>query len=325
MDKTYKIEISAKTIVFTILFLIFLNLLWLVRELIFSFFIAFIVMSALNPLVSFFENKKIPRALTTLLSFIIIFGLVGYLFVWLIPPVVKETTLLFKNIPKIVEVYIPNASTFLENELFTKRLPNITNNAFNFLKNVLSNLIFTISTIFFSFYFLVEENILRRFFIRFFDKNTADKALNALDQTEKRLRAWFWGQLILMLIIGIVTFIGLSLLSIKFTLALSLIAGLLEIVPILGPVIATLPAFIIAFSDSAFSGLAVIALFFVIQQAENQVIVPYVMKKAVGLNPIVTLAALIIGGRIGGVIGILLAIPATLFIESIFVGYIKSK
>ena len=325
MDKTYKIEISAKTIVFTILFLIFLNLLWIVRELIFSFFIAFIVMSALNPLVSFFENKKIPRALTTLLSFIIIFGLVGYLFVWLIPPVVKETTLLFKNIPKIVEVYIPNASTFLENELFTKSLPNITNNAFNFLKNVLSNLIFTISTIFFSFYFLVEENILRRFFMRFFDKNTADKALNILDQTEKRLRAWFWGQLILMLIIGVVTFIGLSLLNIKFTLALSLIAGLLEIVPILGPVIATLPAFIIAFSDSAFSGLAVIALFFVIQQAENQIIVPYVMKKAVGLNPIVTLAALIIGGRVGGILGILLAIPTTLFIESIFVGYIKSK
>ena len=81
MDKTYKIEISAKTIVFTILFLIFLNLLWLVRELIFSFFIAFIVMSALNPLVSFFENKKIPRALTTLLSFIVILGLIGYLFV----------------------------------------------------------------------------------------------------------------------------------------------------------------------------------------------------------------------------------------------------
>ncbi|MEK6952953.1 MAG: AI-2E family transporter, partial [Nanoarchaeota archaeon] len=106
---------------------------------------------------------------------------------------------------------------------------------------------------------------------------------------------------------------------------LSLIAGLLEIVPILGPVIATLPAFIIAFSDSAFSGLAVIALFFVIQQAENQIIVPYVMKKAVGLNPIVTLAALIIGGRIGGVLGILLAIPTTLFIESIFVGYIKSR
>lgn len=325
MDKTYKIEISAKTIVFTILFLVFLNLLWLVRELIFSFFIAFIVMSALNPLVSFFENKKIPRALTTLLSFIIIFGLIGYLLVWLIPPVAKETTLLFKNIPKIIEIYIPNASTFLENELFSKSLPNITNNALSFLKNVLSNLIFTISTIFFSFYFLVEENILRRFFLRFFDKNSANKALLALDQTEKRLRAWFWGQLILMLIIGIVTFIGLSLLNVKFALALSIIAGLLEIVPILGPVIATIPAFIIAFSDSAFSGLAIIALFFVIQQAENQILVPYIMKKAVGLNPIITLSALIIGSRIGGVLGILLAIPTTVFIESIFVQYIKSK
>ena len=325
MSKVYKIEISAKTIVFTVLFLIFLNLLWLVRELIFSFFIAFIVMSALNPWVSFLERKKIPRALTTLLSFIIIFGLIGYLFFWLIPPVAKETTLLFKNLPKIIEGYIPNASSILENEFFSKSLPNITNNAFKFLRNVLSNLIFTLSTIFFSFYFLVEENILRKFLVRFFNKEEAYKGLNALDQTEKRLRSWFWGQLVLMLIIGIVTFIGLSLLNVKFTLALSLIAGLLEIVPILGPVIATIPAFIIAFSDSAFSGLAVIALFFVIQQAENQIIVPYVMKKAVGLNPIITLAALIIGGRIGGFLGILLAIPVTLFIETIFVEYIKSK
>ncbi len=325
MSKVYKIEISAKTIIFTILFLIFLNLLWLVRELIFSFFIAFIVMSVLNPWVSYLERKKIPRALSTLLSFIIIFGLIGYLFFWLIPPIAKEITLLFKNLPKIIESFNPNASSILENEFFSKSLPNITNNAFKFLKNVLSNLIFTISTIFFSFYFLVEENILRKFLVRFFDKDDAYKVEIAMDQTEKRLRAWFWGQFILMLIIGTVTFIGLSLLNVKYTLALSLIAGLLEIVPILGPVIATIPAFIIAFSDSAFSGLAVIALFFVIQQAENQIIVPYVMKKAVGLNPIVTLAALIVGGRIGGFLGILLAIPVTLFIETIFTEYIKSK
>jgi predicted PurR-regulated permease PerM len=325
MGKIYKIEISAKTIVFTILFLVFLNLLWIVKELIFSFFIAFMVMSALNPLVSFLEKKRIPRALTTLSSFLIIISLISYLFYWVIPPVIKETTLLFKNLPKIIESFVPDSSVILENDFFTRSIPNITSNAFQFLRNVVSNVIFVISTIFFSFYFLIEENALRKFFTGFFDKTTAIKALNILDRTEKRLRSWFWGQLILMLVIGIITFIGLTLLNVKYALSLSLIAGLLEAVPILGPIISTIPAFIIALSDSTFLGVAVIALFFVIQQLENQVLVPYVMRRAVGLNPIITLTALIVGGKVGGFLGILIAIPVTVFIETIVVEYFNTK
>ncbi|MEX1052252.1 MAG: AI-2E family transporter [Patescibacteria group bacterium] len=325
MGKVYKIEISAKTIVFTILFLVFLNLVWIVRELIFSFFIAYIVMSALNPWISFLQRKKIPRPLSTLVTFIVIFGLVGYLFFYLIPIVAKETTLLFSNLPKIIESYIPDSKSFLENDFFKTNLPNITNNTLQFLRNVLSNVIFVISTIFFSLYFLIEENALRKFFTRFFDKEGAYKALNILDNTEKRLRHWFWGQLVLMLVIGLLVYIGLTLLNVRFALPLALIAGLLEIVPIIGPIISTIPAFIIAISDSTFSGIAIIALYFVIQQAENQVIVPYIMRKAVGLNPIVTLAALIIGGRVGGFLGVLIAIPVTLFIETIVTEYIKSK
>lgn len=325
MGKVYKIEISAKTIVFTVLFLLFLNLLWVVRELIFSFFIAFMVMSALNPLVSFFERKRIPRALTTLISFIAIISLISYIFYGVIPPVVKETTLLFKNLPRIIERIVPDSSVILENEFFTRSIPNITSNTFQFLKNVVTNVIFVISTIFFSFYFLIEENVLRKFFTSFFDKTTAVKALNILDKTERRLRSWFWGQLILMLVIGVITFIGLTLLNVRYALSLSLIAGLLEAVPILGPIISTIPAFIIATSDSTFLGVAVIALFFVIQQIENQVLVPFIMRRAVGLNPIVTLTALIVGAKVGGVLGILIAIPVTLFIESIVVGYINSK
>ena len=326
MNKIYKIEISAKTIIFTVLFLIFINLLWIVRELIFSFFIAFIVMSALNPWVSFLKNKKIPRAITTLLTFIVIFFGLGYLFVWLIPPIAQEITLLYKNLPKILQNIIPNfKELYGDGDFFNKYLPNITNNAFKIISNVFSNIIFMISTIFFSFYFLVEEGALRNFITRFFSKVQATKTLSSLNRTEKRLRSWFWGELILMLVIGILTFIGLTLLNVKYALALSLIAGLLEVVPVLGPVLSSIPAIIVGLSDSMFSGLAVLALYFVIQQAENQIIVPFIMKKAVGLNPIVVLSALIIGGRVGGVLGILLAIPITLFIESILVEYFRSE
>jgi predicted PurR-regulated permease PerM len=260
------------------------------------------------------------------LTFIVIFFGLGYLLFWLIPPIAHEITLFSKNFPKILQNIIPNYSQIYGNgDFFTKYLPNITNNTLIILKNVFSNVIFLISTIFFSFYFLVEEDALRNFIIRFFNKTQSTKLLISLNRTEKRLRSWFWGELLLMIIIGILTYIGLSLLNIKFTLALSVIAGLLEVVPILGPILSAVPAVIVGLSDSMFLGLATIALYFIIQQSENQIIVPYIMKKAVGLNPIITLAALIIGGRIGGVLGILLAIPVTIFIESILLEYLKTK
>src|SRR4030042_4710135 len=101
-----------------------------------------------------------------------------------------------------------------------------------------------------------------------------------------------------MLAIWILTFIGLSLIGVRYALPLAIIAGLLEIVPILGPILSAIPAFIVASASSYFLGLATIALYFIVQQIENQIIVPLVMKKAVGLNPIVTLTALIIGGTL---------------------------
>ena len=131
------------------------------------------------------------------------------------------------------------------------------------------------------------------------------------------MRAWLWGQLILMLAIGLVTYVGLILLGVRYALPLAVFAGLLEIVPILGPTISTVPAFIVTASQNMFSGLTVIALYFIIQQIENQVLVPVVMRRAVGLNPIVTLTALIIGGKLGGILGLLLAIPITLCVETV--------
>lgn len=282
-------------------------------------------MSALNPVVTNLQNKKIPRGLSSLIIFVLLFTALGYIFAWIIPPVVSETTLLFKNLPKIVSNINPNLSVYFDISLFSKYFPTITSNALQFLKNIFSNVIFVLSTIFFSFYFLVEEGALKKFIARVFEKKEAGKITTALEKAEKRMRSWFWGELILMLVIGILTFIGLSLLNIRYATSLALIAGLLEIVPVLGPVLSAVPAFIIASSDSYFLGLAAIALYFIIQQLENQVVVPLVMKRAVGLNPIATLAALIIGGKLAGFFGVLLAIPITLFVETLLIEFSRLR
>ncbi len=325
MQKIYKIEISSKTILFTIFLIILLQVLFLIKEVIFSFFIAFIIMSALNPLVTNLQRKRIPRGLSSLIIFAILFSALGYIFAWIIPPVVSETTLLFKNLPKIVSNINPSLSQYFDISLLTKYFPTFTSNAFEFLKNLFSNVIFVLSTIFFSFYFLVEEGALKKFIAGVFETKQALKVTTAIEKAERRMRAWFWGELTLMLIIGVLTYIGLSLLGVRYAISLALIAGLLEIVPVLGPVLSAVPAFIIASSGSYFLGLAVIALYFIIQQLENQVVVPLVMKRAVGLNPIATLAALIIGGKLAGFFGVLLAIPITLFVETLLVEFSKSK
>ena len=134
---------------------------------------------------------------------------------------------------------------------------------------------------------------------------------------------WFWGEITLMLIVGVLTYLGMSLIGIKYVLALAVLAGILEVIPNLGPTLAAIPAMLIGFSQSIFLGLAALAVSFIVQQLENNFIVPLVMKKATGLNPIITLVALIVGGRVGGVLGVVLAIPATLFLEVLLIELLK--
>jgi len=105
----------------------------------------------------------------------------------------------------------------------------------------------------------------------------------------------------------------------KYAVALAVLAGLLEVVPNLGPIISTIPAALIGFSISYVLGLSNIALYFIVQQVENNLIVPLVVKKVVGLHPIITLMALMIGGKLAGVLGVLLAVPTTIFVETILI------
>jgi predicted PurR-regulated permease PerM len=115
-----------------------------------------------------------------------------------------------------------------------------------------------------------------------------------------------------MFIIGLATYIGLMLLGIDYALSLALIAGLLEIVPVLGPLIAAVPALIVASAISPWATVTVVILYALIQQAENNLIVPKVMGRAVGFSPLVILIILLVGGKLLGVLGALLAIPITL-------------
>lgn len=320
-----KIEISSKTIVFTVFFLIFLKALWLIRELIYALFLAFIFMSALKPAVRFLERNKFPRSLAVILVFLTTIFIIIFAGVFMIPSLAQESLIFLKNFPNLINSILPSFSFYFSPEPLTKFLPNLTENFIKIISSVFSNFIFLTSILVFTFYFLLEEKFLKIFLEKFLEEKQAQKIVNIASRIENRMGAWVWGELVLMTAIGIMSYTGLSLLRVRYTLPLAIMAGILEIVPIIGPTISTIPAFFVAASSSWFLGLSVIALYFLIQQLENNLIVPVVMKKAVGLNPIITLIALTIGGKLGGVLGILLSVPAALLIETILVELTKFK
>ena len=314
-----KIEISSKTIIFTIGFILMLGVIWLIKDLIFSLFIAFIIAGALRQPVDFLEKKKIPRSISSFIIYFIFVFIIFYLFALIIPPLAGEIIVLFKNLPHIIIKVFPTLSSNFNLSFLSNNIPSLANETINLIKTAFSNIIFVTSTLFFGFYFLLEKNLAKRLLENFFDDMELSKINLISERAQRRMSGWFWGEIILMIVVGLLTYVGLSLMGRKYALALAVLSGLFEVVPNLGPITATIPAFFIGLSQSYVSGLSMIALYFIVQQLENNLIVPFVMKKAVGIHPIITLIALIIGGKLAGIMGVILAIPTTIFLETILI------
>ena len=321
-EKKYLIEISHRTVIFTIFFLLLLKLLWEIKNIIFSLIIAFIIMSALKPLVNFLTKFKLPKSLAVIIIYFLFIFFVISLFYIIIPPLAIETSNLFRQFPDYFNQIFPDKD-YLNLNFITQQGIQLTSETLKIAKTIFSNLLFITSTLFFSIYFTLEEDIIKKIFINFLSPENISYAKTIFSQVENRLKNWFWGEVILMSIIGIFSYIGLIIINLPHAFPLAVLAGLLEVVPNIGPVISTIPAAIIGLAISPYYFFAVIALYFIIQQMENNFIVPLVMKKTVNLNPIITLFSLLVGGQIAGVAGVLLAVPIVLILETVLIEVVK--
>ena len=320
-----KIEISYKTIIFTVVFLLAIQFVWTVRDLLFALLIGFIFMSALRPHVNRLKKHGLPHGLAVVivyLSFLLFF--VALLLI-IIPPIVNETFSFLRTLPTIIDQVSSQLSPWVPTSTLTSYIPNVTDQVVKVITGFFSNAFFIISTLFFGFYFLLDADVIERLTNRYIAELHAKRIIRVFKQAEERMSSWFWGEITLMSIVGALSFIGFSLVGIKYALPLAVLAGILEVVPTIGPLLATVPAFFVGISHSYLQGISALAISFVVQQLENNLIVPVVMKRAVGLSPVVTFIALIIGGKIGGVMGVLLAIPVFLFLETIVLELRKEK
>jgi predicted PurR-regulated permease PerM len=185
------------------------------------------------------------------------------------------------------------------------------------VSSIFSILIIVITFGVVTFYLLIERPGLHKYLIWFLGQTRDEKkAEHFVNSLENQIGGWVRGEALLMLIIGTLTYICLVILQVPHALPLAILAGLLEILPNIGPTIAAVPALIIAYTNGSFLLTAIVGIVYIlIQQLENNFIVPAVMKRAAGLNPLVTILMMIIGLRLGGVLGALIAVPAFLFVK----------
>lgn len=314
-----KIEISHKTIIFTVIFLFFLWFLVQILEIIAFLFISFILMSAFKPLVDYLEVHKIPRVLAIVLIYIGIFIVFGFTVSTIIPPLVSETVHLAQNLPDYLSLILPNLN--LDPQNFTREISSLGQNLLQVSVVIFNNIVALFTVMVINFYLLMERKNLGSYLSIVLGNSKGNRIESVFNKVEERLGFWVRGQLTLLLTIGILTYIGLTLLQIPFALPLAILAGLLEIVPTVGPILSSLPAIVVSFTVSSLHPLFTVILYFIIQQAENQVIVPLVMSRIVGLQPLVTILAILIGIKVAGVDGAILAVPFVVTIETSFREY----
>lgn len=301
-----KIDISHKTVIFIAAFILSFWAIFLIRDLLVVLFVAIILMSALTPLVNFFVKIKLPKALAIGLTYIIIIGISAGAITAVLQPLIEESSRLVVTLPQLSGQILNFAN--IDKSVFQSELTSLSKNAFTLTLRIFDNLLAIIFLLVITFYLLLERNNLeQRLSALFIGREERVKKL--IIRIEEKLGSWLRGQIVLSVIIGLLSYIGLTILNIPYALPLSLIAGVLEVIPVMGPIISAIPAVLIALTISPFLGLGVAAMYFVIQQLENHLVVPQVMQRAVGLNPLVVILAIAIGSKLLGFAGALLAVP----------------
>jgi predicted PurR-regulated permease PerM len=327
------VEVTTGTIIKFVLVLLFCFFIYILQDVVMVLLFALIIASAISPFANWLDQKGFPRLLGVLMLYLAMFGLVAFIFSMVIPVVSADISQLTAQLPPIVERISSSLDDVREGSPqyldFLNEIQNMFEGVGSYLQQATQSIIGLIISIFggffsfiavivISFYLSVMKKGIESFIQAVAPSDYEAYIADLWKRAEVKVGRWLQGQLLLALIVGLTVYIGLSLMGIKYALILGLIAMVLEIVPVVGPVIAAIPAIFLAFIDSPTLGLWVLVFYVMVQQLENHILVPIVLGKTTGLNPVVVLIALLVGTSLAGIPGMILSVPiATIIVEMI--------
>lgn len=314
------------------MFVLVLVLLYVVKDILLMLIGAMVIAFAIEPLARALQKYNVPRALSVIVVYSLFLGSVILALTLVLPALTQQIIQLAQQAPQIAVGLEKTLGTIpgISHEAIASQvqlivrsigdnLSNVTAQVFTQTRTLFSSVFSLFFVLVIAFYLVIEENALKKLFRHIIPKQHIAYAELIVDRIQIKLGRWVLAQLTLGIIMGIGTGAIFWLLGFKYALALGVIAGVLEVLPVVGPIISGFFGTILALSQSLVFGIIALTVYVVTQQLEGQLLVPNIMRKAVGLNPLVTIIAVLLGSRLAGVPGVVLAVPiATIF--SIIIG-----
>jgi predicted PurR-regulated permease PerM len=331
-------ESPRRLILWTIAMVVLTGLLlwaaWEVRAVLLLLYISALLAIGFSPVVRIIERQKVipigtrrlPRWLAILLLYLMFIGVLVAIFLTIVPPLVRQAQDLGRALPGMIE----RAQDFLiEHRILDHRLtlreavtqgplPDATgyvDTVFSAVGSILGGLFGFFTILILTFYLLVDADNLLSGFLQLFPRDRRTRVAGACREVTVKVSAWLMGQMILASVIGITAAIGLWLLGIPYFYVLALIAGIGEMIPMVGPLLAALPSIAVAFTVSPTAALWVTLYYIAQQQLENHVLVPKIMERQVGVSAVTVIVALMIGGSLLGIMGAILAVPTAAILQ----------
>ena len=329
------IEISPKTMLWALLIGALAVLLFMVREILGVLIFAIIIASALEPLLEYLEKRKIPRLLSLVVVYLLFFVFFAALIYIVLPLILDQLKNFGENYPayfgKIEEAagtitFLPGLSANLHDLLIqlTGQIPSFTS-LISYASSIFGGVVSFVVVLVVSFYLSLSRGALDGFLSSVIPPQFEAYVHGLWIRAQKKMGRWLQAQLLLSIFIFVIVGFGLWILGVEYAFLIAIIAGILEIVPFVGPIIAAGLAVLLALSQSAVLGVWVLIFFIAVQQFENHILVPLLVKKLVGLNPVAIIIAILVGAKLGGVLGMLLAVPLAAVVDEFFDDLAKRK
>ena len=343
VKKQIYVSINFSTIVKITFFFIFLFLLYKLQELVLIFLTAIVLASAVEPFVRLTEKIKIPRILSVSIVYVILISSIFWISVLFIPAIIDQVNFFIKSLPDHINslnhwldsLVKKDSILYTAMEHFKEKIAgfafnfsdlNISSSSIKSNTQAVGGLVFGIFgglvnfvlILVLSFYLAIQDHGIQNFLKIITPAKYTKYTINLWKRTQNKISLWMQGQLFLAFIIGSITYLGLIIFfDFKQALLLAVIAGLMELIPIVGPFLAAIPALVIALVTGGWSLVGGVTIFYLaIQIIENQIIYPLVVNKVVGVPSIIVILSVIIGVQLFGFLGAILAIPmAAAFME----------
>lgn len=325
MDESKRIlDISWETIFKISIAAGFFYILYLIRDILIWAIFALIISVLFNPAINFLK-RFIPRPLAVILIYVVIFGIVG-ISIYLIAPIfISEINEFSKSFPLYFDRISPSLrglgiEAFESLDKFTKTLENqlssVSSSIFNAVGTIFGGLFSTMTILFIAIFLSLEEQGIEKVIKALTPKRYEAVVLSILERSESKVAGWFGARILSSLFVGLITFLICYVLNIDYAITFGLFASIFNFIPIIGPLISGAMIAIIVAASSGLKAIFFIIAFVLLQQIEGNILTPVLTRKFIGMSPVLVLIALLVGGKLWGLMGALLAIPmAGIFFE----------